>query len=148
MGIICPPPVQIGLTDLPNIGGASGPPGPPGSGTTAVTSYLTQVSNILTLCFLQTVELILLDQEKIIYFGKLVSRRINMQLKTLSKIERKKGNNWKCFVCLSKNHIAWFFCLWDLDVSVAVAAAISLYGFIRNFLPFLIFQKIFYTSFF
>ena len=24
-----PSPVQIGLTDLPNIGGASGPPGPP-----------------------------------------------------------------------------------------------------------------------
>ena len=29
-----PSPVGIGLTDLPNIGGASGPPGPPGSGTT------------------------------------------------------------------------------------------------------------------
>ena len=29
-----PSPVQIGLTDLQNIGGASGPPGPPGSGTT------------------------------------------------------------------------------------------------------------------
>ena len=29
-----PFPVQIGLTDLPNIGGASGPPGPPGSGIT------------------------------------------------------------------------------------------------------------------
>ena len=28
--------VQIGLTDLQNIGGASGPPGPPGSGTTAL----------------------------------------------------------------------------------------------------------------
>ena len=28
-------PVQIGLTDLTNIGGASGPPGPPGSVTTA-----------------------------------------------------------------------------------------------------------------
>ena len=27
--------VQIGLTDLQNIGGASGPPGHPGSGTTA-----------------------------------------------------------------------------------------------------------------
>ena len=26
VGIICPPPVGIGLTDLPNIGGASGPP--------------------------------------------------------------------------------------------------------------------------
>ena len=26
--------VGIGLTDLPNIGGASGPPGPPSSGTT------------------------------------------------------------------------------------------------------------------
>ena len=35
VGIICPPPVGIGLTDLPNIGGASGPPGPPSSGTTA-----------------------------------------------------------------------------------------------------------------
>ena len=34
VGIICPPPVGIGLTDLPNIGGASGPPGPPSSGTT------------------------------------------------------------------------------------------------------------------
>ena len=34
MGIICPSPVQIGLTDMQNIGGASGPPGPPGSGTT------------------------------------------------------------------------------------------------------------------
>jgi hypothetical protein len=29
VGIICPPPVGIGLTDLPNIGGVSGPPGPP-----------------------------------------------------------------------------------------------------------------------
>ena len=29
-----PSPVRIGLTDLPNIGGASGPPGPPGSGIT------------------------------------------------------------------------------------------------------------------
>ena len=29
VGIICPPPVGIGLTDLPNIGGASGPPAPP-----------------------------------------------------------------------------------------------------------------------
>ena len=28
--------VGIGLTDLPNIGGASGPPGPPGSGTTVI----------------------------------------------------------------------------------------------------------------
>ena len=36
VGIICPPPVGIGLTDLPNIGGASGPPGPPSSGTTAL----------------------------------------------------------------------------------------------------------------
>ena len=35
VGIICPPPIGIGLTDLPNIGGASGPPGHPGSGTTA-----------------------------------------------------------------------------------------------------------------
>ena len=34
--IICPPPVGIGLTDLPNIGGGpSGPPGPYGSGITA-----------------------------------------------------------------------------------------------------------------
>ena len=31
-----PSPVEIELTDLPNIGGASGPPGPPGSGTTAL----------------------------------------------------------------------------------------------------------------
>ena len=29
-----PSQVRIGLTDLPNIGGASGPPGPPGSGIT------------------------------------------------------------------------------------------------------------------
>ena len=29
-----PSPVGIGLTDLPNIGGASGPPGPLGSGIT------------------------------------------------------------------------------------------------------------------
>ena len=35
MGIICPPPVGIGLTDVPNIGGASVPPEPPGSGITA-----------------------------------------------------------------------------------------------------------------
>ena len=34
-----PSPVQIGLTDLQNIGGASGPPGPPGSGTTEVHIY-------------------------------------------------------------------------------------------------------------
>ena len=39
VGIICPPPVGIGLTDLPNIGGASGPPGPPSSGTTEYTSH-------------------------------------------------------------------------------------------------------------
>ena len=29
-----PSPIRIGLTDLPNIGGASGPLGPPGSGIT------------------------------------------------------------------------------------------------------------------
>mgnify|MGYP007015458711 CR=1 FL=1 len=29
-----PSPVELGFTELPNIGGASGPPGPPGSGTT------------------------------------------------------------------------------------------------------------------
>ena len=29
-----PSPFVIGLTDLPNIGGASGPPGPPSSGIT------------------------------------------------------------------------------------------------------------------
>ena len=29
-----PSPIQIGLTDLPNIGGVSGPPGPHGSGIT------------------------------------------------------------------------------------------------------------------
>ena len=34
MGTICPPPVGIGLTDLPNIWGASGPPDPPGSDIT------------------------------------------------------------------------------------------------------------------
>ena len=34
MGDNLPSPIGIGLTDLPNIGGASGPPGPPGSGTT------------------------------------------------------------------------------------------------------------------
>ena len=34
-----PSPIGIGLTDLPNIGGASGPPGPPSSGTTAVDAY-------------------------------------------------------------------------------------------------------------
>ena len=33
-----PPMVGIGLTGLPNIGGASGPPGPPGSGTPEVDS--------------------------------------------------------------------------------------------------------------
>ena len=31
-----PSPVGIGLTDPPNIGGASGPPGPPGSGITDI----------------------------------------------------------------------------------------------------------------
>ena len=35
-----PSAVGIGLTDLPNIGGASGPPGPPGSGTTVLTIHL------------------------------------------------------------------------------------------------------------
>ena len=35
-----PSPVGIGLTDLPNIGGASGPPGPPGSGITVPRYYL------------------------------------------------------------------------------------------------------------
>ena len=37
VGIICPPPVRIGLTDLPNNGGGgggSGQPSPPGSGIT------------------------------------------------------------------------------------------------------------------
>ena len=34
-----PSPVAIGLTDLPNIGGASGPPGPSGSGITALQIY-------------------------------------------------------------------------------------------------------------
>ena len=29
VGIICPPRVRIGLTDVPNIGGASGPLAPP-----------------------------------------------------------------------------------------------------------------------
>ena len=29
VGIICPPPVGIGLTDLPNIGGPVAPPAPP-----------------------------------------------------------------------------------------------------------------------
>ena len=31
-----PSPVEIGLADLPNIGGASGPTGPPGSGFTVI----------------------------------------------------------------------------------------------------------------
>ena len=35
-----PSPFGIGLTDLPNIGGASGPPGPPGSGTTAYSGLM------------------------------------------------------------------------------------------------------------
>ena len=35
VGIICPPPVGIGLSDIPNIGRASGPPGPLSSGITA-----------------------------------------------------------------------------------------------------------------
>ena len=35
VGIICPPPVRVGFTDLLNIGGgASGPPGPPSSDIT------------------------------------------------------------------------------------------------------------------
>ena len=38
--------VRIGLTDLPNIGGASGPPGPPGSGITVFYSgYWNSVQN-------------------------------------------------------------------------------------------------------
>ena len=45
VGIICPPPVGIGLTDLPNIGGASGPPGPPSSGTTGVIRVRTYLIN-------------------------------------------------------------------------------------------------------
>ena len=37
VGIICPPPVGIGLTDLPNIGGGGeGAPRPPDSSITAV----------------------------------------------------------------------------------------------------------------
>ena len=40
-----PSPVQIGLTDLPNIGGASGPPGPPGSGS--LSNKLEQLEVIL-----------------------------------------------------------------------------------------------------
>ena len=46
VGIICPPPVGIGLTDLPNIGGASGPPGPPSSGTTAISIIGCQKFNV------------------------------------------------------------------------------------------------------
>ena len=39
-----PSPVQIGLTDLTNIGGASGPPGHPGSGTTGLKiNYLVSI---------------------------------------------------------------------------------------------------------
>jgi hypothetical protein len=41
-----PSPVGIGLTDLPNIGGASGPPGPPSSGTTAKHRKLLKMKNI------------------------------------------------------------------------------------------------------
>jgi len=41
-----PSPVRIGLTDLPNIGGASGPPGPPGSGTTELNILMLIVSHI------------------------------------------------------------------------------------------------------
>ena len=47
-----PSPVQIGLTDLPNIGGASGPPGPPGSGITVyslVNDHESPMSNVLCL---------------------------------------------------------------------------------------------------
>ena len=42
VGIICPPPVEIGLTDLPNIWGASGPPGPPGPAS-LIKTYMTYV---------------------------------------------------------------------------------------------------------
>ena len=45
-----PSPVGIGLTDLPNIGGASGPPGPPGSGTTDLKNYILKLFQNLD-CF-------------------------------------------------------------------------------------------------
>ena len=54
-------------------------------------------------------------------------------LKTLSKIERKKEIIGSALFACLKITLRDFFCLCDLDVSIAVAAAISLYGFIRNF---------------
>ena len=47
MEIIFPPPVGIGLTGLPNIGGASGTPGPPGSGITEWLSSAQYIANLL-----------------------------------------------------------------------------------------------------
>ena len=45
-------PVGIGLTDLPNIGGASGPPGPPGSGITVrdTLSFVSHTLKLLSVC--------------------------------------------------------------------------------------------------
>ena len=59
---------------------------------------------------------------------------MNILLKTLSKIERKKGNNWKCFVCLSKNHIAWFFLsLWSWRFSSSCSGNIFVWFYKKLF---------------
>ena len=42
-----PSPVEIRLTELPNIGGASGPPGPPSSGTTVLSKEVFRTCNVL-----------------------------------------------------------------------------------------------------
>ena len=52
MGIICPPSVGIGLTDLPNIGReGSGPPAPPVPASLRVTAFIYK-SNIICNCLL------------------------------------------------------------------------------------------------
>ena len=51
-----PSPIVIGLTDLPNIGGATGPPGPPGSGITEY--YIIYISPTLPICLLQVLPLV------------------------------------------------------------------------------------------
>ena len=79
MGIICPPPVGIGLTDLPNIGaGDSGYPGPPGSGITvtllSLQSFLSSFSNHVRVATLTPYQAYLLTRRLLFYENDFVVR--------------------------------------------------------------------------
>ena len=72
MGIFCPPPVGIGLNDLPNIGGgASGPPGPSGSGITG--GHMINIKDVDNLIVLRASSV-------------LVNRKLSLSLKNYRNI--------------------------------------------------------------